>query len=259
MPNHVINRITFTCDGDRLQQILSEICYDQRDEAEYGPGTLDFNKLKPMPESLSIESGTSTTDGVNLYLTAVNPSGAELGLKKLSNEEFQKLLSAFQGTSRFWSYNAELTPDEISKCTSYRSLTDLLKLGETAVNNKIRYGALTWYEWCSSESNWNTKWNSYDAEPYDGGDTISFATAWSPPHPVLEALSAKYPEVSILHRWADEDLGNNCGWAEYENGEVQQFTLFDGGQEALSFAEELWGFEPDELYDLEPDEPELSL
>ena len=127
MPNHVINRITFTCDGDRLQQILSEICYDQRDEAEYGPGTLDFNKLKPMPKSLSIESGTSTTDGINLYLTAVNPSGAELGLKKLSNEEFQKLLSAFQGTSRFWSYNAELTLDEVSKCTSYSPTQTVIK------------------------------------------------------------------------------------------------------------------------------------
>lgn len=259
MPNHVINKLTFTCGEERLRQILSEICYDQQNDGEYGPGTFDFNKLRPMPESLNIECGSSTTEGIDLYLTAVNPSGADLGLKKLSEEEFRGLLEAYRGDSQYRRWNANLTPDEISKYSAHGRLSKLLALGETAVNNQIRYGAPTWYEWRWNENNWNTKWNSYNAEPYDGGDSITFQTAWSAPHPVIQGLSEKYPEVSILHQWADEDIGRNCGWAEYEHGEEVQSCVFDGGPEAEQFAEDLWAWEPDEDYDMDPDEPGLLL
>ena len=259
MPNHVINKLTFTCGEERLRQILSEICYDQQNDGEYGPGTFDFNKIKPMPESLNIECGSSTTEGIDLYLTAVNPSGADLGLKKLSEEEFRGLLEAYRGDSQYRRWNANLTPDKISNYTAHRNLQKLLTLGETAVNNQIRYGAPTWYEWRWNENNWNTKWNSYDSEPYDGGDSITFQTAWSAPHPVIQGLSEKYPEVSILHQWADEDIGRNCGWAEYEHGEEVQSCVFDGGPEAEQFAEDLWAWEPDEDYDMDPDEPGLLL
>ena len=69
MPNHVINRLTFDCPEDRFKQILSEICYDNNsDEDQKGIGTIDFNKITPMPESLNIECGSNTDDGINLYL-----------------------------------------------------------------------------------------------------------------------------------------------------------------------------------------------
>ena len=75
MPNHVINRLEFDCPKERLKEILSAICYDDSSEAEQtGIGTIDFNKITPMPPSLDIESGSSTDRGINLYLTSVNPS-----------------------------------------------------------------------------------------------------------------------------------------------------------------------------------------
>ena len=258
MPNHVINKLTFTCGEERLRQILSEICYDEQESGDFGPGTFDFNKIKPMPESLNIESGSSTTEGIDLYLTALNPFGADLGLEKLSEEAFAELLTAYKGKSRYLSWDADLQPDRISKYTAHDSLSKLLTLGEAAVNNKIRYGAPTWYEWRCDGNHWNTKWNSYDAGPYDGGDSITFETAWSAPHPVIQALSEKYPEVMILHRWADEDLGRNCGWAEYEHGEELRSFVFTPSEEANCFAAEMWGINSDEL-DMDPDELALSL
>jgi hypothetical protein len=75
MPNHVINRLEFECSEERLKEILSSICYDDNSEAEVtGIGTIDFNKITPMPPSLDIESGSSTDRGINLYLTSVNLS-----------------------------------------------------------------------------------------------------------------------------------------------------------------------------------------
>ena len=35
-----------------------------------GIGTIDFNKITPMPENLNIECGSNTDDGINLYLTS---------------------------------------------------------------------------------------------------------------------------------------------------------------------------------------------
>ena len=75
MPNHVINRLEFDCPKERLKEILAAICYDDSSEAEKtGIGTIDFNKITPMPPSLDIESGSSTDRGINLYLTSVNTS-----------------------------------------------------------------------------------------------------------------------------------------------------------------------------------------
>ena len=76
------------------------------------------------------------------------------------------------------------------------------------------------YNWCIS--NWGTKWNSYGYESIenpDDSDTISFLTAWSAPHPVLEKLTAMFPSVTIEHEWADEDIGYNCGRRTYYDGE----------------------------------------
>ena len=72
MPNHVINHVSFTdCTPARRREILEAIQYDDNGENEYhGIGTIDFNKITPMPESLNIECGSNTDDGINLYLTS---------------------------------------------------------------------------------------------------------------------------------------------------------------------------------------------
>ena len=56
MPNHVINHVSFTdCTPARRREILEAIQYDDNGENEYhGIGTIDFNKIIPMPESLDI-------------------------------------------------------------------------------------------------------------------------------------------------------------------------------------------------------------
>lgn len=68
MPNHVSNTITFECDEQRLRKILNAIKYDDSSGMEHtGIGTLDFNKIIPMPESLNIEAGSTTDRGLKAY------------------------------------------------------------------------------------------------------------------------------------------------------------------------------------------------
>lgn len=40
-----------------------------------------------------------------------------------------------------------------------------------------------------------------------------------------------YPEISIEHLWADEDYGYNCGKAVYENGQLTEEFIPDGGSD----------------------------
>ena len=241
MPNHVINRLEFECSEERLKEILSAICYDDSSEAERtGIGTIDFNKITPMPSSLDIESGSSTDRGINLYLTSVNPSVRYYGKEKMDPVAFTSLVERLNGSRSFLRHNAALTPEEIQNATLYHSEDELLQLGKTAVENLMQYGATTWYDWRTRGDTWNTKWNSYNAYDYNGGNEICFQTAWSAPHPIIEKLSAMYPEVTIKHRWANEDLWQGCGSQTYLGGEMIDEDYPESDREQLARAAFSW-------------------
>lgn len=169
MPNHVMNTLTFSGDRGRISEMKEKIKND-----EYGPGTIDFEKIIPMP------------DGI---------------------------------------YHGNLGPAEMKK-----------------------YGDNNWYDW--SVIHWGTKWNAYgfaDYIDYSKDETISFQTAWAAPHPVIEQLAKMYPDITITHKWADEDLGMNCGEYEYADGERIREYYPEVSKERLDFALDMWGLNPAEL------------
>ena len=242
MPNHVINHLEFRCSEERLKEILTAICYEETNpDAEMtGPGTIDFNRITPMPESLNIESGSRTIDGVSLYLTSLNPDVHHFGEDKLEPEAFRALLAQVGKRYGFVEYNPAMSREEIEKRAQYTDAETLLELGKTAVENQRQYGAISWYEWRTRPDTWNTKWNSYYPYEYQGGDTITFQTAWSAPHPIAEKLSRMYPEVEIQHRWANEDFTQSCGSRTYQNGEVIDWDEPQTDRERMELSAELW-------------------
>lgn len=62
MPNHVENIITLSGNEQEIRRMLEHIKSD-----ELGVGTVDFNKIIPMPESFNIETGTRTDRGLRAY------------------------------------------------------------------------------------------------------------------------------------------------------------------------------------------------
>lgn len=54
MPNHIINTIRLTGDREKISELLESV-KDNR----FGIGSLNFNKVIPMPESLQIETSSS--------------------------------------------------------------------------------------------------------------------------------------------------------------------------------------------------------
>ena len=225
MPNHVTNYIKLVGDANRIAELKERIKNDK-----YGLGTIDFNKIIPMPESLHIGSSTRTIKAMEAYRSFVNQYGKILGMATGN-----LILDASDLPIPLEAESAYLE-------TQSEFVRENWELGKTAFKNVKLYGYPTWYEWAND--NWNTKWNAYGYEEggnYNGlDDELWFQTAWAAPHPILLKLTKDYPDIRFIHEWADEDIGFNCGRREYFNGKLVDW-YYPEGEEAERFAESVWG------------------
>lgn len=255
MPNYVQHNASLSGSSASLKRLLEAI----KDDDE-GLGSIDFNKIVPMPESLNVESGSRTSLAIVWFVsekgTIPTSEIREIPVvKNCVNNRFSKdwvaevVLNCRRGIKEGWFDSNEY-----------------YELGRTYVNNYNQYGAPTWYEWCTE--NWGTKWNACDCA-WDVPSTVSemtepdaeasceirFQTAWSTPTPVMLRLSEMFPDVKIRVEYADEDLGANCGKYELLGGNILEDVEMDDCDDAFVFACNIWGYDPDEMRaDYEDDE-----
>lgn len=239
MPNHIMNRLRLEGDQKRIDELLKSV--------KGKDSVLDFNRIIPMPESLNIEAGSRTDNGLKAYKDFV-------------------CVYTFAGTEQKDLLNIPKEKEEIFLRTRQDIRRDEWELGKTAFQNEQKYGAATWYEW--ARENWGTKWSAYNAEIGED-NTIMFNTAWSRAMPVIQKLSENFPDLYFEYCWADEDLGVNVGMAEFENGEVTFDEFYNAhSYDAYELAADLWdidlaeeGFvfnEETRSYDYRPNEPDES-
>lgn len=226
MPNHVRNIV-------KMKGIAKLPLFTVED----GRTRFDFNKVIPMPESLSIESGSITDEAIIYYVTdkctlplrAISKDDKELVGKKINNR-----FSKGSWVEEIFMRVLERTHDAPAS-----KKEDLFNKGQIYVSNIRKYGHATWYEWCCE--NWGTKWNAYSNEQEDD-DTIIFETAWSNPEPVMLKLSSMYPDATIEHWWADEDMGCNDGYRAYRGGCIIEGDYCDScSNEAYEIYVKCWG------------------
>jgi hypothetical protein len=230
MPNHVTNILRIEASEELTAQIKSDIkSVDEEGETRH----IDFNKILPMPESLMITSGSTTSNGIAI-------------LKYRAGDD-----TAIRNIMGYAWANEFATPDDLIEHMLSKGSANLEE-AQKALDNERLYGCQDWYGW--STSNWGTKWNAYSTNDTDT-DEVSFETAWSNPYPVIVALSAKYPEAVFHMRFADEDFGHNVGEYSLQNGEPICYNMPEGGsEEALELAADITGYEDyvtDRLYDVE--------
>lgn len=221
MPNWVQNNIKFSGDTAEIKKMLEVI---KNDEISFG--SIDFNKIIPMPKSLDIECGSRTDKGIEMVKNYLENLPAELKGKEGTYEEVLEDLH---------NHSADISDDEEKK---------IWDIGVTAVDNLYKYNAPTWYEWCND--NWNTKWNAcgYDENTdYSDSDFIWFQTAWSAPIPVIKTLSEMYPNIELTLEFADEDLGQNCGEMKFKDGDIIEEYIPQTGKEAIEFAARVWEYD----------------
>lgn len=198
MPNHVTNRLKVL--GPKKKVIEAMTSIKGVDEETKKTASIDFNKIIEKPKSLDIQSGSSGWTAAFLLFGITERLGSQ---------------SHALEAARFASWSKEQQEEAIKLAFAYKE-------------NKETHGHTTWYEWCCDK--WGTKWNAYDTpDARDTFDTVHFSTAWSCPHPVIEALSRKFPTLTFEIEWADEDTGNNAGWFRYKNGNAIVNAEFTNG------------------------------
>ena len=225
MPNHVVNHISLQGDPEKIRSMLEAIKSD-----ELGIGSVDFNKIIPMPKSLDIEAGSRTDRGLQAYRDFI-----DVYTFARSINDTAKALE-----------NIPVESEEVFLRQRTDIRRDEWELGKTAWHNIREYGAPTWYDWCVT--NWGTKWNAYgydeNGADYHDGNSLCFQTAWSAPHPILEKLTEMFPEIELEHEWADEDIGQNCCRHTYKDGERIEEYYPESETEAIEFACRAWDYDP---------------
>lgn len=187
MPNHIQNKLQVIGNTKAVKEVLTFIASKDKEGKKM---QIDFNKIKPMPETLQLESGSLGEIAHSLLF----------GTKKekyfpLSIPEMQK---------RFKEMDIESQNKSVKLAIQYQQNLEL-------------YGATTWYDWCCE--NWGTKWNAYSQnDERNNANTIYFQTAWSSPIELIAELSTKFPLVTFQLDYADEDSGSNTGKITMCNG-----------------------------------------
>lgn len=120
-----------------------------------------------------------------------------------------------------------------------------LFMGAIGARERELYGNNNWLDW--SLANWGSKWNSMPTEDPDEEyepATLRFLTANNPPHPILQKLSEMYPDITMEHQWADDNIGMGCGQRTYQAGQIIDEYYPDYGRRAIDFSCEVTGQTP---------------
>jgi hypothetical protein len=106
----------------------------------FGGFSIDFNKIRPMPEALrETTAGSRSNDAMKLYIQYT---------RDLLRVAENSLSIIAKDTRELWEAFTR-------KYAGVRE-SDAFALGEQLCGNIRDYGAATWYDW--STTNWNTKW-----------------------------------------------------------------------------------------------------
>lgn len=206
MPNHVQNRIEIIGTKGQVEKVLNFIKGDDE--------VIDFDKIIPTPKALNISDSSEGHDGLE-YLIGLGVGGIKT--RQYLNSQHYKMMAKMKSENR-------------------KRFDAKIKVGKKYLSNILKYGHPTWYEWHIDK--WGTKWNAYDSSLSD--NFIEFQTAWNAPIPVVDRLASLFPEVELIHKWADEDTAYNCGERQYVNGKLHsEFSPNGGSKEAYELAFDL--------------------
>lgn len=253
MPNHVMSEIVFYGDNDDIKKVMSIIGGDEE-------CSIDFNRIIPMPDELNVEDGSGLYEAMDVYLTLVNPDVVtwHRGLEKLDDCDFTEIMRQYRRVAKYTYGNVTMTASEVDamveRLTDNNDFDAVINRGRQGINNLMKYGAVSWYDWRCSH--WGTKWNAYEQDTIDD-DSIKFCTAWSMPEPIYRKLAEICDEYGVyfMGQWCNEDWRNDSGCFESDGSELWVYRD-ETDDEAAERYRLLWEYDPLEEEDDEENSEE---
>ncbi len=187
MPNHVTTILKIEDDAGLELQDIRKVFVNEK-------GHVDLDVIKPMPSCLKdFEPHSGITARAELAL------GLLPDPKTLDDEDINTLAKKLHLNNALRDATTEARKEDIPEIVR-------------AIQNYVECGYTYWYDW--SRDNWGTKWNCYgqpDGGHPDGAREFEFETAWNHPAEMIHEITKRLPNVTFSVRFADEDLGSNCG------------------------------------------------
>ncbi len=243
MANCVINKITMSGSESDIKNII-ELLKNKNPELSQ---VIDFNNVIKMPESMNIVCGGFAHWYISVYLDTLSHKERADIAQKLKNTKniygknyYQKYFDAF--FEDVPGDILEMMQDEYKGVYKSINPSSIEDVGKVYIDNILTYGADTWFDW--SRGNWGTK-GIIDGS-YIMNDSFGFYTANFAALPITEKLSEMFPRVIFLHKWADAEIGQNCGSVELKAGYLVDESLYHG-DEAIIFACNMWNRDPAEF------------
>ena len=143
---------------------------------------------------------------------------------KGSIDDIESLINEFSTNEHFPDFEKIIPPPDHP---AYR---------DEPTQEKAKESDKWWYHW--NIENWGSKWNSYSCKVLSI-NKFEFETAWSSVPDIINAMSLKYPLVTIDYKYSDEDTGSNCGHFVYCNGLIIEDIKENQSKEAYELAFEL--------------------
>jgi hypothetical protein len=106
------------------------------------------------------------------------------------------------------------------------------------LRNKRQHGFFHTMDFARAK--WGTKWNAYSQKLSLDEGFVQFDTAWSCPVVLLEALSMQHPGTEITVKYADEDLGSNCGTMTIKDGQILEHEFAGKWADMTELARAKW-------------------
>lgn len=217
MSLRITNRLLFSGKAERIAELFENIKSDKD-----GIGTLDFNKLIPMPEELNIECGSIADRGFAHYKDFVSSYALSKGITGIDYLNIPE-----ESEEHYLKYFINIPKEE-------------WELGKKAYRNQMKYGARDWYHWAIQ--NWGLKWSAYGFKAPEAREPnkIIFDTPDYAPHKIIWMIAEKYPDVEITHEWTSEALGTYCGTKIYRNGTLSEENYPETEIEKCEFAVQVY-------------------
>lgn len=227
MSYDVMNALTLEGADTQIKQLLTFI----QDDSE-GIGSIDFEKIIPIPKELDIETSLSEDDAIYMYLAAINPQMPDMGVAKWPWETYLKVAEQISNC-RGQNYAAlsQIGMPEVLKVEKRRSL---LKLGERLAKNYQEYGCGDFDEW--QMKNWGTRWNAWECDYDDDLHKLTFFTDDAAAVSIVQKLSEQFPDVKLTLKWIGEDYRRDVGCMVAQNGQFSKTVMGDDPKTSLLLA-----------------------
>lgn len=227
MSYDVMNALTLEGADAQIEQLLTFI----QDDSE-GIGSIDFEKIIPMPKELDIETSLSEDDAIYMYLAAVNPRMPNMGAAKWPQETYLKVAEQIGGC-RGQDYAVQ-SQAEIKEILKFEKQGSLLKLGKRLVENYQKYGCGDFDEW--RVKNWGVRWNAWDCDYDDDLHKLTFSTDHAAAVSIVQKLSEQFPDVKLTLKWIGEDYRSDIGCMVAQNGQFSKTAMGDDPKTSLLLA-----------------------